>query len=110
MKRKDEVFEKFKELKSLVENISKNKIKILISDNGREFTSTKFKDFCKEAGINRDLNKPYNPQQNGIAERKNRYIMEAVKSMIHDQDLPTVRLETKLQKKCLLVKILKLVT
>ena len=34
------------------------------------------------------MSTPYNPQQNGVAERKNRSIMEAVKAMIHDQDLP----------------------
>ena len=44
--------------------------------------------FCKEERINRELTTPYNPQQNGVAERKNRTIMEAVKTMIHDQDLP----------------------
>ena len=31
---------------------------------------------------------PYNPQQNGVAKRKNRTIMEAVRAMHHDQDLP----------------------
>ena len=38
--------------------------------------------------IKRELTTSYNPQQNGVAERKNRTIMEAVKTMIHDQDLP----------------------
>jgi hypothetical protein len=38
--------------------------------------------------IKRELTTPYNPQQNGVAKRKNRTIMEAVKTMIHDQDLP----------------------
>ena len=43
--------------------------------------------FCKEVGIKRDLSTPYNPQQNGVAERKNQTIMEVLKAMIHDQDL-----------------------
>ena len=66
LKSKDEVFEKFKEFKSLVENISEKKIKILRSDNGGEFTSNEFKDFYMEFGIKRDLTKPYNPQKNGV--------------------------------------------
>jgi transposase InsO family protein len=60
----------------------------LRSDNGGEYTSKEFKDFCQEAGIKRELKTPYNPQQNGIAERKNRSIIEATKAMIHDQCLP----------------------
>jgi hypothetical protein len=44
--------------------------------------------FCKDVGIKRELTTPYNPQQNGVVERKNRTIMEAVKTMIYDQDLP----------------------
>jgi hypothetical protein len=36
----------------------------------------------------RELTTSYNPQQNGVAERKNRSILEALKTMIHDQDLP----------------------
>jgi hypothetical protein len=39
LKSKDEVFEKFKEFKALIENLSKRKIKILRSDNGGEYTS-----------------------------------------------------------------------
>jgi len=60
----------------------------LRSDNGGEFTSDDFKAFCKEVGIKRELTTLYNPQQNGVAERKNCMIMEAVKAIIHDQDLP----------------------
>jgi hypothetical protein len=44
--------------------------------------------FCKDVGIKRELTTPYNPQQNGVAERKNRTIMEVVKTMIHDQYVP----------------------
>ena len=76
LKRKDEIFEKFKEFKSLVENLSQKNIKILRSDNGGEFTSNEFKDFCKEVQIKRELTTPYNPQQNGVAKRKNRAIMK----------------------------------
>jgi transposase InsO family protein len=88
LKFKDEVFNKFKEFKALIENLSERKIKIPRSDNGGEYTSKEFVNFCKDVGIKRELITPYNPQQNGVAERKNRTIMEAVKTMIHDQDLP----------------------
>jgi hypothetical protein len=87
LKSKDEVLGKFKEFKALVENLSERKIKILRSDNGGEYTSNEFGSFCIDVGIKRDLATPYNPQQNGVAERKNRMIMEVVKT-IHDQDLP----------------------
>jgi transposase InsO family protein len=60
----------------------------LRSYNGGEFTSEEFKEYCKEVGIKRELSTPHNPQQNGVAKRKNQTIMEAVKAMIHDQDLP----------------------
>jgi hypothetical protein len=77
-----------KEFKALIENLSERKIKILRSDNGGEYTSKEFVSFYKDVGIKRELTTPYNPQQNGVAERKNITIMEVVKTMIHDQDLP----------------------
>jgi transposase InsO family protein len=60
----------------------------LRSYNGGEFTSDDFKTLCREFGIKKELPTPYNPQQNGVAEIKNHMIMEAVKTMIHDQDMP----------------------
>ena len=72
----------------MIEKHTGKEIKTFRSDNGGEFTSNEFKELCKESGIKRDLSTPYNPQQNGIAERKNITIMEAVRAMLHDQDLP----------------------
>ena len=61
LKKKDEVFEKFKEFKTLVENLSEKRIKTLRSDNGGEFTSGEFNEYNKEYGIKRELTIPYNP-------------------------------------------------
>ena len=61
LKKKDEVFERFKEFKALVENLYEKRIKILRLDNGGEFTSSEFNEYCKEVGIKRELTIPYNP-------------------------------------------------
>ena len=74
--------EKFKEYKDLVENLSKNKIKTLRSNNRGEFTSNEFNYLCKEVRIKREITTPYNPQKNGLVEMKNKSIKEAVKAMI----------------------------
>jgi hypothetical protein len=70
-----------------VEILSEKKIKILRFDNEGEYTSDDFKTFRREVGIKRELTTPYNPQQNGVAERKNRSIEESVKAMMNDQNL-----------------------
>ena len=62
LKKKYEVFSKFKEFKALIENHTEKKIKTFQSDNGGEFTSYEFKVLCKESGIKRELSTPYNPQ------------------------------------------------
>lgn len=88
LKSKDEVFGSFQELKALVENQTGRHIRVLRTDNGGEFTSNDFNNFCRDTGIKMELIVPYNPQQNGVPERKNRSICEATKAIIHDQDLP----------------------
>ena len=82
MKKKDEVFRKFKEFKALIENHTQKNIKTFRSDSGEEFTSNEFKELCKDSEIKRELSIPYNPQQNGIPERKNITIMEATRAML----------------------------
>jgi hypothetical protein len=62
LKEKDEVFNKFQEFKALVENLSERKIKVLIFENGGEYTSKEFKEFFQEVGIKRELTTPYNLQ------------------------------------------------
>jgi hypothetical protein len=87
LKSKDEVFSKFQEFKAEIENLTNKKIKTLRSDNGGEYTSKEFVAFYKSAGTRRELIVPHNPQQNGVAERKNRSIEETIKSLLNDQGL-----------------------
>jgi hypothetical protein len=90
LKTKDGVLARFQEFKAQVENLVGRRIKVLRSDNGGEYTSRDFNDFCIEARIKREYIVPYNPRQNGVAERKNGTIIEATKAMIHDQNLPMI--------------------
>jgi hypothetical protein len=90
LKTKDGVLVRFQEFKAQVENLTGRKIKVLRSYNGGEYTSRDFSDLCIEVGIKREYTIPYNPQQNGVAERKNGSIVEATKAMIHDQNLPMI--------------------
>ena len=88
MKRKSEVFEIFRKFKSLVEKQSGYKIKTLRTDGGGEYVSSEFDAFCTQEGIMHDVVPPYTPQQNGTAERKNRTIMNMVRSMLKSKHLP----------------------
>jgi hypothetical protein len=60
----------------------------LRSNNGGEYIFGEFNDFCQKVGIKRELTVPYNPQQNGVAERKNRIVCKVARAMMCDQDLP----------------------
>ena len=71
IKKKSEVLEKFTELKALIENAYGQKIKILRSDNGREYVSNELLHIFSQIGIQFQHLVPYTPQQNGVAERKN---------------------------------------
>ena len=62
LKTKGEVFAWFQEFKALVESQTRNNIKVLRSDNGGEYTSNEFRDFCNQEGIQKQLVVPYNPQ------------------------------------------------
>ena len=87
LKSKDLVFECFLKWKALVENTTKKKIKTLRTDNGGEYTSAKFKRYLEEEGIRHELTIPKTPEQNGVAERLNRTLVEMARSMLLDQEI-----------------------
>ena len=87
-KKSEEVLQRFQEFKALVENQTGRKIWALRSDNGGEYTSEEFDEYCRQEGIRRKLTVPYTPEQNGVAERKNRSIVGATTIMLHDQSIP----------------------
>lgn len=60
------------------------RILVLISNNGGEYTSTYFKDLYKKEGIKTGLTISYNPQHSRVVERKNQSIISDTKDMIHD--------------------------
>jgi hypothetical protein len=66
------------------------KIKCLRSDNGGEFTSKEFMDFCSEHGIKRQFSVARTPQQNGVVERKNKTIQEMARTMLKDSKLTDI--------------------
>jgi transposase InsO family protein len=78
----------FKKFKASAEKETNCQIKCLRTDRGGEFTSSAFNDFCSESGIKRQLTAAYTPQQNGVSERKNRTIMNMVRSMLAGMNVP----------------------
>ncbi|KAK2352400.1 secreted RxLR effector protein [Trifolium repens] len=88
MKHKSESFEKFKEFKNEVQNQLGKNIKTLRSDRGGEYLSQEFNDHLKECGIVSQLTPPGTPQWNGVSERRNRTLLDMVRSMISHADLP----------------------
>ena len=63
------------------------KIKCLRSDNGGEFTSNEFNEFCEIHAIKRQFSAAKTPQQNDLVERKNRTVKEAVRTMLNEEKL-----------------------
>ena len=94
LKQKSEVFSKFVEFVKLVENNSGNcqiknlNIQAVRSDNGGEYQSNRFTKYCDEKGIARQFTNPYCPEQNGVAERLNRTIVEGARSILSGANLP----------------------
>ncbi|KAK2402146.1 putative mitochondrial protein [Trifolium repens] len=88
IKVKSEAFDVFKKFKALVEKQSGKSIKVLRTDGGGEYTSTEFENYCKEKGIIHEVTAPYTPQHNGLAERRNRSILNMARSMVKQKQLP----------------------
>ena len=71
----------------LAETHSGRKIKTLRTDNGGEYTSKEFQLYLEQHGIVHQPTVAYSPQQNGVAERMNRTLMDLVRSMLHAKNM-----------------------
>ncbi|GJT38306.1 retrotransposon protein, putative, ty1-copia subclass [Tanacetum coccineum] len=88
LKHKHEVFETFKVFQKEVENQLGKTIKSLRSDRGGEYMSQEFLDHLKKHGIIAHRTPPYTPQNNGVSERRNRTLLDMVRSMMSQTTLP----------------------
>ena len=85
LKTKDQVFERFKEWQAEVETFTGKKVKALKSDNGGEYTSNAFQALLKSCGVRHELlTIPKTPEQNGVAERLNRTLVETTRALLLD--------------------------
>ncbi|GKA72479.1 putative ribonuclease H-like domain-containing protein [Tanacetum coccineum] len=86
---KDETSGILKSFITRVENLIDQKVKVIRCDNGTEFKNKEMNQFCERKGIKREFSVARTPQQNGVAERKNRTLIEAARTMLADSKLPT---------------------
>jgi transposase InsO family protein len=66
----------------MIERQIDRKVKVPHTDNGGEFCSTTFNDYCRREGIVRHHTIPYTPQQNGVAKRMNWTIIFKARCMM----------------------------
>jgi hypothetical protein len=88
LERKSDALECFKHWLVRVERLTEKTLKTVRSDNGGEYTSGRFEDFLKDKGIEHQTTIPYSSQQNGVAERANRTIVERTIALLHSESLP----------------------
>ncbi|GJR28490.1 putative ribonuclease H-like domain-containing protein [Tanacetum coccineum] len=86
---KDETSGILKSFITGVENLIDQRVKVIRCDNGTEFKNKEMNQFCERKGIKREFSVARTPQQNGVAERKNRTLIEAARTMLADSKLPT---------------------
>lgn len=86
--RKCEVFIQFKKFKLHVEKQSGCKLKKLKTDSGCEYTSREFSRFCNKEGIKHEVIAVYTPQQNVITYRRNRSILNMIRSVLKAKEMP----------------------
>jgi hypothetical protein len=85
---KDHAATATKDIQAQAEGESDLKLKALCTDRGGEFTATEFTDYCAGEGVHHQHTVTYNPQQNGIVERRNRTVVATGRSMLKAKGLP----------------------
>ncbi|GJX90912.1 ribonuclease H-like domain-containing protein [Tanacetum coccineum] len=86
---KDETSGILKSFITGIENLVDHKVKVIRCDNGTEFKNREMNQFCEMKGILRQFSVARTPQQNGVAERRNRTLIKAARTMLADSKLPT---------------------
>ena len=87
VKQISDVFSTFKDWKKMIEKKTGRQVKCLHTNNGLEFCSDEFNTFFKKEGIVRHHTVCHTPQQNGVAERRNKTLMEKVRCMLSNAPL-----------------------
>ena len=87
LKHKSDAFSTFKQFKTMAEKHYQSSIHFLKTDCGGEFTSNEFNSFCANTGIIHHLTCPYTPQQNGVAERKHRHLVQCTLALLSQSGL-----------------------
>ncbi|GJR33789.1 putative ribonuclease H-like domain-containing protein [Tanacetum coccineum] len=87
---KDETYDMLHDLIVGLENKLRHKVKTIRCDHGTEFKNQLMNEFCAKKGIKREYSIARTPQQNGVAERKNRTLIEAARTMLADSLLPRI--------------------
>jgi hypothetical protein len=88
LKTKGEFAARFKEYCTFWSKHKRTQLKYLHSDNGGEYTSDEMRDYCLENGVKQEFTVPETPEQNGVAERMNRTIVERGRAMLDCAGMP----------------------
>jgi transposase InsO family protein len=88
MQSKNEVFSCFKEFHKMVSTQFDTKVRVLRSDNGTEYMDGAFQNYLRENGIVHQTTCVNTPAQNGVAERKNRHLLEVARALLLARDVP----------------------
>lgn len=88
LKKKSEMATALQNFVTKVKNQIHKDVKCIRSDNGGEYLSSELQNWLNKEGISHERSAPYTPQQNGVAERTNRTLMEAARSMLYGKKVP----------------------
>jgi transposase InsO family protein len=88
MKNKSDVLTCFKDFNKAIQTQYGAMVKVLRSDNGTEYTNKAFEEYLSAHGIQHQTTCPYTPAQNGVAERKNRHLLEVARCMMISMHVP----------------------
>ncbi|GJY51432.1 retrovirus-related pol polyprotein from transposon TNT 1-94 [Tanacetum coccineum] len=83
LSKKNQALEMIMSFIRMVENQNDVKVKQIRTDNGTEFKSHELDSFYDEKGISQSFSSPYTPEQNSVAERKNRTLIEVARTMLN---------------------------